>query len=130
MSSSPGVARNSNKRRTSRVQKPTGRTTKTEAAPRSIPWVPYLIDSLKDPKEAEGYLNAALEDHDTKVFLLALRDVAEAHGGMSKIARTCKLNRESLYRMLSKKGNPSLQSLSKLLSSLGFRLSIEGKDAA
>ena len=71
-----------------------------------------------------------MEDDDPQVFLLALRDVAEAHGGMSKIARSCKLNRESLYRMLSKKGNPSLHSLSKLLSSLGFRLAIEGKDAA
>ena len=71
-----------------------------------------------------------MEDDDPRVFLLALRDVAEAHGGMSKIARTCKLNRESLYRMLSKKGNPSLQSLGKILLSLGFRLAIEGKDAA
>jgi probable addiction module antidote protein len=103
---------------------------KPDAAPRSVPWEPYLIDSLKDPREAEGYLNAALEDDDPSVFLLALRDVAEAHGGMSKIARTCKLNRENLYRMLSKRGNPSLQSLSKLLSSLGFRLVIEGRDAA
>jgi DNA-binding phage protein len=49
---------------------------------------------------------------------------------MSKIARTCKLNRESLYRMLSKKGNPSLENLNKLLSNMGFRLAIEGKDAA
>jgi probable addiction module antidote protein len=71
-----------------------------------------------------------LDDDDPRVFLLALRDVAEAHGGMTKIARTCKLNRESLYRMLSKKGNPSLESLSKLLSGMGFRLAIEGKDAA
>ena len=49
---------------------------------------------------------------------------------MSKIARTCKLNRESLYRMLSKKGNTSLESLAKLLSSMGFRLAVEKKDAA
>jgi probable addiction module antidote protein len=71
-----------------------------------------------------------LDDDDPRVFLLALRDVTEAHGGMSKIARTCKLNRESLYRMLSKKGNPSLESLAKLLSSMGFRLAVEKKDAA
>jgi probable addiction module antidote protein len=130
MSSFSGVPRNSVKRKTSREGESTGRNTKAGAAPRSIPWKPYLIDSLKNPKAAEGYLNAALDDDDPGVFLLALRDVAEAQGGMSKIARTCKLNRESLYRMLSKKGNPSLESLNKLLSSMGFRLAIEGKDAA
>lgn len=108
----------------------TGRNTKVGAASRNIPWEPYLINSLKNSKEAEGYLNAALEDDDPRILLLALRDVAEAHGGMSKIARTCKLNRESLYRMLSKKGNPSLESLAKLLSSMGFRLAVEKKDAA
>jgi len=129
MSYNSRVARNTIKRKTSRVGDSAGRSTKA-GGPRSIPWEPYLIDSLKNPKEAEGYLNAALEDDDPRVFLLALRDVAEAHGGMSKIARTCKLNRESLYRMLSKKGNPSLKSLGKLLSSMGFRLAIEGKDAA
>jgi probable addiction module antidote protein len=130
MSSYSGVARNSIRRKTSRVGESTGRNTKAGAACKSIPWEPYLINSLKNPKEAEGYLNAALEDDDPRIFLLALRDVAEAHGGMSKIARTCKLNRESLYRMLSKKGNPSLESLSKLLSGMGFRLAVEKKDAA
>jgi probable addiction module antidote protein len=98
--------------------------------PRSIAYESYLIQSLKDPKEAEAYLNAALDDGDPKLFLLALRDVAEARGGMGKVARSCKLNRESLYRMLSKKGNPSLKSLGALLSSLGFRLVVEKKDAA
>lgn len=130
MSSYSGVARNRIKRKTSRVGESTGRNTHAVAGGRSIPWEPYLINSLKNPKEAEGYLNAALEEDDPRVFLLALRDVTEAHGGMSKIARTCKLNRESLYRMLSKKGNPSLESLAKLLSSMGFRLAVEKKDAA
>ncbi len=97
---------------------------------RSISYDDYLTRSLKDPKRAAAYLNAALEDEDPRVFLLALRNVAEAHGGMGKAAAKSKLNRESLYRMLSKKGNPSLQSLGALLSSLGFRLAVERKDAA
>ena len=130
MSSYSGAVRNRIKRKTSRVGESSGRNTKAGATSRSIPWEPYLIGSLKNPKAAEGYLNAALDDHDPRVFLLALRDVAEAQGGMSKIARTCKLNRESLCRMLSKKGNPSLESLAKLLSSMGFRLAVEKKDAA
>lgn len=97
---------------------------------RSISYHEYLIESLRDPREAAGYLNAALEDGDPRVFLLALRQVAEAKGGMGKVSRISKLNRESLYRMLSKKGNPSLQSLAALIWSLGFRLAIKSRDAA
>src|SRR4026207_562332 len=122
MSSYPGAVQNSSRRATLRARKSTGPNTRTGAAARTVTWESYLINSLKDPKEAGAYLNAALDDGDPKVFLLALRNVAEARGGMGKIARTCKLNRESLYRMLSKKGNPSLKSLGKLLSSMGFRL--------
>jgi probable addiction module antidote protein len=66
----------------------------------------YLIESLKDRRLAEAYLNAALEEDDARVFLLALRDVAQARG-MSKLAARSKLNRESLYKMLSKRGNPA-----------------------
>ncbi len=98
--------------------------------PRSVSYDDYLIRSLRNPKRAAAYLNAALEDEDPRVFLLALRYVAEARGGMGAAAVKSKLNRESLYRMLSRKGNPSLQSLGALLSSLGFRLAVDLKDAA
>ena len=85
-----------------------------------------LIESLKDPIEAAEYLNAALEDGDPEVFLLALRDVVGARGGgMTSLAEKTKLNRESLYRMLSKKGNPELRSLGALLDALGLRLAVE-----
>ena len=83
-----------------------------------------LEESLKDPKEAEAYLNASLDENDPELFLLALRNVAEAQGGMSKFARKAKLNRESLYRMLSEKGNPQLDSLTQLLDVMGFRLAV------
>ena len=83
-----------------------------------------LRESLKDPKEAEAYLNASLEENDPELFLLALRNVAEAGGGMSKFAKKARLNRESLYRMLSEKGNPQLDSLTQLLDVMGFRLAI------
>lgn len=63
------------------------------------------------------------------MFLIALRNVAEARGGIGKLAAKSRLNRESLYRMLGSRGNPSLQSLTVLLKSLGFRLSI-ARDAA
>ena len=97
---------------------------------RSTGYHEHLIESLKDPEEAAGYLNAALADGDSRVFLAALRNVAEAHGGMSKLARESRLNPESLYRALSKRGNPGIQTLEALLSSLGFRLMVERKDAA
>jgi probable addiction module antidote protein len=59
----------------------------------------------EDPEEAAVYLNAALEDGDPQFFLLTLRDVAEA-SGMGRLAGETRLNRESMYRMLSKQGNP------------------------
>ena len=87
-----------------------------------------LIESLKDSKEASAYLNAALEEKDTKVFLLALRNVAEAYGGLGRISKKAHLNRESLYRMLSERGNPEISSLEAILETIGLRLAIEVKD--
>lgn len=83
-----------------------------------------LIESLKDPREAAEYLNSALEENEPQVFLLALRNVTEAHGGMNKLSKATKLNRENLYRMLSKKGNPGLYSLNSLLEVLGLKLAV------
>ena len=79
---------------------------------------------MRDAGEAEEYLNAALEDIDPELFLLALRNVAEAQGGVAQLAEKAKLNRESLYKMLSKRGNPELKSLDSLLHALGFRLAV------
>ena len=58
----------------------------------------HLFKRLQNPKNAAAYLNAALQDEDPKVFLIALKDVAEAGGGISKLAKEADLNRESLYR--------------------------------
>lgn len=84
-----------------------------------------LVERLKNPNEAAAYLNAALEDQDVRVFLLALRDVTEAHGGISYLAKETKLNRESLYRTLSKKGNPTILNLFHMLDALGLMLSLK-----
>jgi probable addiction module antidote protein len=70
------------------------------------------------------YLNAALEDGEPEVFLLALKDVVESYGGMAKIATSTSLNRENLYRMLSSKGNPELKSLRTLLRAIGMQLTV------
>ena len=84
-----------------------------------------LIERLADPIEAAAYLDAALEDGDRAVFLLAIRNVIQAFGGMTQISRRTGLNRENLYRVLSEQGNPELNSLEKLLKALGLRLAVE-----
>lgn len=91
---------------------------------KSRAYQPDLIESLRDAREAEEYLNAALEEDDPELFLLALRNVAEAQGGVALLAEKAKLNRESLYRMLSDRGNPKFRSLDALLHALGFRLAV------
>ena len=84
-----------------------------------------LYERLKDPKEAAAYLNAALEDEDPSVFLVALKDVTEAHGGVSKLAKDSELNREHLYRTLSTRGNPRLDSLVSILDAFHLHISIK-----
>ena len=83
-----------------------------------------LLESLKNPDAAAEYLNACLEDEDARVFLLALRDVADARGGIRDLSNATHLNRESLYRMLSGSGNPSLESLGAVLHACGLRLAV------
>lgn len=84
----------------------------------------HLLKQLQNPKEAAAYLNAALQDDDPHVFLLALRDIAEAKGGMSWLADVSDLNRENLYRTLSVKGNPRFFNLLAVLDAIGLDLSI------
>lgn len=86
-----------------------------------------LTEALKDHREAAAYLNAAMEEDDRTVFLLTLRNVAEAHGGMASVAEKTRMNRENLYRMLSEQGNPEIKSVLRLLQSMGLKLSVEPK---
>jgi len=98
---------------------------------RSRSYAKELIRDLKDPKEAAEYLSAALEDGNMEVFLLALKDVADAlGGGFSKLSRKTRLNRENLYRMLSERGNPELRSMGALLDALGLKLTVDVKKAS
>ena len=83
-----------------------------------------LLHDLKDPREAIAYLNAALEEGDKEAFLLAVRHVVEAQGSMTQLARVSKLHRVSLYKILSKRGNPGIDSLMSVLDAIGARLCI------
>src|ERR1017187_1206172 len=92
--------------------------------PRSASYDDLLMDMLKDEERALAYLNAALDEPDPRVFLIALRNVTQAQGGIAKVAARSGLNRESLYRALSEKGNPSVQTLAAVLGALGARLGV------
>ena len=80
-----------------------------------------LRQRLQDSEQAAEYLTACFEEG-PEVFLVGLRDVVEAQGGMRRTARSSKLNRENLYRLLSQDGNPRLSSLNAVLTSLGLKV--------
>jgi probable addiction module antidote protein len=105
-----------------------GRKVKT-GAPASVPHRPHLLEWLKDPENAARYVEAALEEGDSAGLLQALRNVAESRGGVARIAEKTGLNREALYRTLSKRGNPQLRSLTAILSATGLRLSVTPSEA-
>lgn len=86
-----------------------------------------LYKRLQDHDYCIAYLQETLKDEDKSVFLLALKDVIEAKKGFSAAARESKLNRESLYKMLSDEGNPYLASIQRLLSVLNLEFSITSK---
>ena len=95
----------------------------------SVAYEAGLMEDLKNPEEAAAYLSAAMEEGTQEAFLLALRDVASAHG-IAQMAQESMLNRENLYRLLSESGNPRLSSLVALLNGLGLKLVVEVKRTA
>ena len=85
-----------------------------------------LFEWLKrDVNNCAEFLNAALETGHIEDFMAALRLVTEARGGVTKIADETGLNRETLYRTLSKKGNPQLSSLLPILQAAGLKLTVQ-----
>lgn len=86
-----------------------------------------VIERFKaDPEEAHAYLQVALEefeeDGDTEHLLLALRTVAEAQGGVPELARRINMEKMTLYKALSEKGNPRLSTIYAILRGLGYKL--------
>jgi probable addiction module antidote protein len=85
------------------------------------------VRELRDnPEFAAEYLRAALEDDDEpSVLLIALRRIAEARGGIAKVAKAAGIERESLYRALSARGNPRLSTLVAVTKAVGLKLMVE-----
>lgn len=86
-----------------------------------------IVEELRrDPAFAAEYLKAALDDtEEPNVLLVVLRQLAEAQGGMAKVAKAAGVERESLYRALSPRGNPRLSTLTAVLKAVGLKLSVE-----
>lgn len=87
----------------------------------------FLRKRLQDNTEfAVKYLQSALEDsEDPAVLLVALRRIAEARGGVAKVAKAAGITRESLYRALSERGNPRLSTLVAVTKAVGLKLTVE-----
>jgi probable addiction module antidote protein len=80
----------------------------------------------EDPEFAVEYLRAALEEsEEPKALLIALRHLADAKGGVAKVAKLAGIERESLYRALSLRGNPRLSTLMAVVNAMDLKLSVE-----
>jgi len=79
----------------------------------------------RDPNFAAEYLNTVLEEGDQQELMTALRYMAKAFGGVSRLAEQAELNATTLYRTLSPQGNPELKSLRALLKAMGMRLAVQ-----
>lgn len=88
----------------------------------------FLKKQLRDPEMAAEYLSAAVREGTLEGFLVALKGVAEAHGGIGNIAKVTKLNRQSMYRMFSERGNPTVSSLLTVLNALGIEISFTSQE--
>jgi probable addiction module antidote protein len=83
-----------------------------------------LVTELQDPEFAAHYLNEVIALKDRKALMLALKDVVDARGGVGALADKVTLQRQSLYKVLSKDGNPTLETFGEILKPLGLRLSV------
>jgi probable addiction module antidote protein len=101
-------------------------TTKKAKKPKTSDYKQFLSERLRDPKMAAGYLTASLEEG-ADAFLLAVKDIAEARGGIAPLAKATQLNREGLYDMLSENGNPRFSSLSAIIDALGMKVEFTPK---
>ena len=85
-----------------------------------------LLEALRDPHEAAEYLNAAIEEAEPQIFVLALKNVMEAQGGFTQVAEKIDFNAENLSQILSEIEHSELHLL-EVLHALGFYLVIQTK---
>jgi probable addiction module antidote protein len=95
----------------------------TKRAPPSRPF--RAADHLRREAEVAAYIEAMLKDGDARAVPVALRTVVDAVGGMAALADKTGLSRETLYRTLSERGNPRLDTLAVILAAFGLRLTVQ-----
>lgn len=86
------------------------------------------LQALTDPTEAAAYIEAVLELDDPAALLVALRQVAKAHG-MAEVARRANMGEKTLFKSLSENGNPTITTVHKVLHAVGLRLSVTPEPA-
>jgi probable addiction module antidote protein len=89
----------------------------------------YTKERLKlHPEEIESFIQVMFEeyakDKDAGALLSALRIVAQVQG-VGKLAQDAGITRNGLQKALSEKGNPRLNSISGILESLGYHLTVQ-----
>lgn len=86
----------------------------------------YLTQKLLDPELAAAYIVAAIEENDSDFLNQALANVVKAHG-VGDIAAKTGIARQAIYSMTSKKGNPTLQNVNKILNAIGLEITVKPK---
>ncbi len=92
-------------------------------APRDKSYADSINKALTDPVEAAAYLDAVMELGEPAAVLVALRHVVKAHG-MAEVTRRAELGDKSLFKALNENGNPTLDTVNKVLQAIGLRLSV------
>lgn len=103
------------------------KTKKVNPKRSSVPYEEGLLERLKDPKYASGYLNAILEEGGEdvqEVLLVGLRHIAQAFG-FADIAKKLGRGRNSLYKAFSEKGNPTLDAFLSFLKESRLQIRFE-----
>ena len=81
---------------------------------------------LRNPEVAAEYINGSLDSNDVSIILTAIRNVVDAQEGrVSGVAEKAMLSCESMYKMLSRNGNPKLAALNSLFHGLGLKISVK-----
>ena len=93
--------------------------------PAAVRAEPHLNSLLKDPETAAAYLNEAARENDQDAFLQAFGHLAEACGRIPRVAAKSGLNRQQLYKTLSKGGNPEIRTLVSILAVAKLGLSVK-----
>lgn len=85
-------------------------------------------DYLRDERDIQAYLEAAVEDDDPAMIAVALGNIARSRN-ISQLARDTHMSRDGIYKALSGQGNPSFSTIAKLADALGYRINLTRKTA-